>query len=85
MSGNTHLYGLKTLNGNNMGYLDNENHKIIIDCVLKQNATLFQNLGTDSSKSEYEKAKLEERRKLRRIEHLDPEKIGRLIKDSLDD
>lgn len=68
-----------------MGYLDNKNHKKIIDCVLRQNATLFQNLGSDSSKKEYQNAKLEERRKLRRIEHLDPEKIGRLIKDSLDD
>jgi hypothetical protein len=68
-----------------MAYLDNKEHKKIIDCVLEQNAKLFQNLGEDCSKSEYEKAKLEERRKLRRIMDLDPEKIGRLIKDSLDD
>jgi len=68
-----------------MAYLDNKEHKKIIDCVLEQNTKLFQNLGEDCSKAEYEKAKLEERRKLRRIMDLDPEKIGRLIKDSLDD
>lgn len=68
-----------------MAYLDNKEHKKIIDCVLQQNAQLFQNLGTDSSKAEYEKAKVAERNKLRKIIDLDPEKIGRLIKDSLDD
>lgn len=68
-----------------MAYLDNKEHKKIIDCVLQQNAQLFQNLGTDSSKTEYEKAKVAERNKLRKIVDLDPEKIGRLIKDSLDD
>lgn len=68
-----------------MGYLDNKEHKRIIDCVLEQNAKLFQNLGRESSKSEYKKAQLEERRKLRKIQHLDKEKIGRLINDSLDD
>ena len=68
-----------------MAYHDSKADKAIIDCVLEQNAKLFQNLGEDCSKAEYEKAKLEERRKLRRIMDLDPEKIGRLIKDSLDD
>ena len=68
-----------------MAYSDNPNHKNIIDCVLEQNAKLFQNLGIDSSKSDYEKAKIAKRQKLRRIVDLDPEKIGRLIKDSLDD
>lgn len=68
-----------------MSYHDNPNHKQIIDCVLEQNAKLFQNLGTDCSKAEYEKAKVAERQKLRRIQQIDPEKIGRLIKDSLDD
>lgn len=68
-----------------MAYHDNPEHKKIIDCVLKQNAELFQNLGTDSSRTEYEKAKISERQKLRKIQHLDEEKIGRLIKDSLDD
>jgi len=68
-----------------MAYLDNKEHKKIIDCVLHQNAQLFQNLGQDSSKSEYEKAKVAERNKLRRIRDIDPEKIDRLIKDSLDD
>lgn len=68
-----------------MAYSDNKKHKKIIDCVLEQNAKLFQNLGIDSSKSDYEKAKVAERQKLRRIIDIDPEKIGRLIKDSLDD
>lgn len=68
-----------------MAYHDNPEHKKIIDCVLKQNAELFQNLGTDSSRTEYEKAKISERQKLRKIQHLDEEKIARLIKDSLDD
>ncbi len=68
-----------------MAYHDNPEHKKIIDCVLKQNAELFQNLGTDSPRTEYEKAKASERQKLRKIQHLDEEKIGRLIKDSLDD
>lgn len=68
-----------------MAYHDNTKHKQIIDCVLEQNAKLFQNLGSDCSKAEYEKAKVAERQKLRRIQQIDPEKIGRLIKDSLDD
>ena len=68
-----------------MGYLDNPEHKKVIDCVLKQNASLFTNLGTDSSKAEYERASIIERQKLRRIQHLDPEKIKRLINDSLAD
>ena len=68
-----------------MAYHNNKEHKKIIDCVLQQNAKLFQNLGSDSNKSDYEKAKVKERQKLRKIMHLDEEKIGRLIKDSLDD
>ena len=68
-----------------MAYSDNKNHKKIIDCVLEQNAKLFQNLGIDSSRSDYQKAKVAERQKLRRIIDIDPEKITRLIKDSLDD
>lgn len=68
-----------------MAYHNNSEHKRIIDCVLEQNAKLFQNLGSDCSKAEYDKAKVAERQKLRKIMHLDEEKIGRLIKDSLDD
>jgi hypothetical protein len=68
-----------------MAYHNNKEHKRIIDCVLEQNAKLFQNLGTDCSKSEYEKAKVQERNKLRRIVDLDHEKITRLINDSLND
>ncbi len=68
-----------------MAYTDNPEHKKIIDCVLRQNALLFTSLGSDNSKSDYEKAKRLERQKLRRIQHLDPDKIGRLIRDSFDD
>jgi hypothetical protein len=68
-----------------MAYHDNKEHKRIIDCVLEQNAKLFQNLGIDCSKSDYEKAKVQERNKLRRIVHLDHEKITKLINDSLND
>jgi hypothetical protein len=68
-----------------MAYHDNKEHKRIIDCVLEQNAKLFQNLGLDCSKSDYEKAKVQERNKLRRIVHLDHEKITKLINDSLND
>lgn len=68
-----------------MAYHNSKADKTIIDCVLEQNAKLFQNLGTDCSRLDYEKAKVAERQKLRKIQHLDPEKIGRLIKDSLDD
>jgi hypothetical protein len=68
-----------------MAYHDNKNHKAIIDCVLEQNAKLFQNLGTDCSPTEYQRAKVMERQKLRRVMHLDEEKISRLVKDSLDD
>lgn len=68
-----------------MAYHNNSEHKRIIDCVLEQNAKLFQNLGVDCSRSEYERAKVAERQKLRKIMHLDEEKIARLIKDSLDD
>jgi hypothetical protein len=68
-----------------MAYHDNKEHKKVIDCVLKQNAVMFTNLGTDCSDSEYQKAKVKERNKLRKIMHLDEEKISRLVKDSLDD
>lgn len=68
-----------------MAYHNNTEHKKIIDCVLKQNAKLFQNLGTDSLHREYERAKIQERNNLRKIIDIDPEKIGRLIKDSLED
>lgn len=68
-----------------MAYHDNPEHKHIIDCVLEQNAKLFQNLGKDSSPMDYHRAKVSERQKLRKIQHLDVAKISRLISDSLDD
>jgi len=68
-----------------MAYTDNPEHKKVIDCVLRQNAMMFANLGIDCSRSDYDKAKVKERQKLRKIAHLDEAMIGRLIKDSLDD
>lgn len=46
---------------------------------------MFANLGSDSPRSDYEKAKIKERQKLRKIIELDEQKISRLIQDSLDD
>ena len=60
-------------------------HKLVLNKFLKQNALMFANLGSDSSKAEYKKVKIQERQKLRNIHHLDPEKIERLVNDSLND
>ena len=68
-----------------MAYHNNKEHKKIIDCVLMRNSISFANMGIENSKSDYEKAKVKERQRLRKIMHLDEEKISRLIKDSLDD
>ena len=41
-----------------MAYHNNKKHKEVIDCVLRQNALMFANLGSDCSAAEYEKAKV---------------------------
>ena len=51
-----------------------------IDRVLQENAMLFQNLGVDSTKTERNEAKAQEKRNLKAIKHLDPDKIDRLLK-----
>ena len=65
-----------------MAYHDNKEHKKTIDCVLEQNARLYQNLGSDSSRADYREAKVKERQMLRRIISIDKEKISRLINES---
>lgn len=52
-----------------------------IDKVLEENAKLFQNLGTDSTKTEVNAAKVQERKNLRSVRHYAPELIDRLILD----
>ena len=58
-----------------------DKNKYFIDCVLRRNANLFQNLGSDSSKEEYQEAKDIERERLLKVRYLNPEKIDRLIND----
>ncbi len=50
-----------------------------IDEVLKRNAQLFQNLGTDSTKAEVNAAKVQERKNLRAIRELAPRYIDSLL------
>lgn len=52
-----------------------------IDEVLERNAKLFQNLGTDSTKTEVNAAKVQERKNLRSVRHYAPELIDRLLLD----
>ena len=52
-----------------------------VDKVLERNAQLFQQLGTDSTKTEVNAAKVQERKNLRSIRHYDPELIDRLLAD----
>lgn len=65
-----------------MAYHDNPEHKKVIDCVLRRNAMLFANLGSDSSKEEYAQASELELQRLKRIRHLDPDRIDPLIRAS---
>jgi len=65
-----------------MPYHDNPQDKKVIDCVLKRNAIMFANLGADSSREEYAKAKEIEVQRLQRIRHFDPDKIDLLIRST---
>ena len=53
----------------------------VIDEVLKTNAQLFQQLGTDSKKAEVQAAKIQERKNLRAVRAENPELVGRLLND----
>jgi len=52
-----------------------------VDEVLKRNAQLFQNLGLDSTKTEINAAKVQERKNLRSVRRYAPELIDRLLVD----
>ena len=53
----------------------------VIDKVLEENAKLFQQLGTDSTKAEVAAAKVQERKNLRAVRSENPELVGRLLND----
>jgi uncharacterized protein (UPF0128 family) len=53
----------------------------VIDKVLEENAKLFQQLGTDSTKAEVQAAKVQERKNLRAVRDEAPELIARLLAD----
>ena len=67
-----------------MGYYDNPDAKRVIDCVLRRNAMMFANLVSNSYRKEYERAKVEERQRLRKVRKYDTEMIDRLIAETID-
>ena len=62
-----------------MSYSNNADHKLLIDEVLHRCAKMYQNLGSDSPRSAYKQARVEERKLLRAVRELDSEKIDRLL------
>lgn len=62
-----------------MSYNDNPDHKMLIDEVLHRCAIMFQNLGAEYSKEDYQGARADEVLLLKAVRHLDPEKIDRLL------
>ena len=62
-----------------MPYHTCSNCKRIIDEVLRTNALMFANLGSDCSRTAYEKAKVQERQNLRAVRKYDPDLIDRLV------
>lgn len=54
-----------------MSYYTNMEIREQIDNVLRDNAIMFANLGTGSSKTEVERAKVMERKNLRQVRNLD--------------
>ena len=64
-----------------MGYKDDMETRRQIDKVLKTNAILMVNLGTESTKAEREHAKVAERKNLREVMHLDPAFIKALLNE----
>lgn len=63
------------------GYNTCKHCKEKIDEVLRINAKLFTELGTDCSKTAYKEAAIQERKNLRSVSRYDPEKIKRLLND----
>lgn len=66
---------------NKPGYNTCSHCKKKIDEVLRINAKLFTNLGTDCSKTAYKEAGIQERKNLRSVMKYDPDKIKRLLND----
>lgn len=66
-------------NRSEMLYYSNPEIRLQIDDVLHQNAMIFQQLGTGSSKTSIESAKAQEKRNLKAIRHLDPSFIDGLL------
>ena len=62
-----------------MSYRDYPKAKMVIDCVLRRNAKMFTELGSDSTPEQYAKARALENERLCRIREFDPEKIDRLL------
>ena len=65
----------------NTPYYTDTEVKEKIDAVLRSNASMFTRLGKNTSIDERERAKKMEKKNLRRVHHLDPEKIERLLSD----
>lgn len=66
---------------NKPGYNTCPHCKKKIDEVLRINAKLFTDLGTDCSKTAYKEAGIQERKNLRSVMKYDPDKIKRLLND----
>lgn len=62
-----------------MSYVTDPIAKQVIDCVLRRNAKMFTELGTDSTKEEYDNARRIENERLQRVRKFDPEKIDRML------
>ena len=62
-----------------MSYIEDPNARKVIDCVLRRNAKMFTELGSNSTPEEYAKARALENERLRKIRKFDPEKIDRLL------
>ena len=62
-----------------MSYITDPIAKKVIDCVLRRNAKMFTELGTDSTKEEYDNARRIENERLQRVRKFDPEKIDRML------
>ena len=62
-----------------MIYVTDPIAKHVLDCVLRRNAKMFTELGTDSTKEEYDKARRIENERLQKVRKFDPEKIDRML------
>lgn len=63
-------------------YYQDKEIRAQIDAVLEANHIAVAYLGCDSTKTERETVKVEERKSLRAIKHLDPEFVNRLLTET---